>query len=593
MRSPWGRVIKSIREDEDAARSLGKNIFTYKMQSLIIGGIIGAFGGMVIAVGNQVAQPNNYSTALTFFAYTILILGGVARVKGPIIGAMIFWFLIAFVDNVLAELTAHYTMPGWIILNDNNFGQVKYILVGVGLVPARRLPAAGHLRGQAGAGVRCPLTSPRRRRSPASRWEPGVAKPDPILVADGIRRNFGGLTAVDVEHVEFQRGRITALIGPNGAGKTTFFNLLTGFDEPDNGRWTFDGEEMNGIAAYKTARLGMVRTFQLTKALTRLSVIENMKLGATDQRGEGVFRAACSSRSGRRRRRRSRPRPTGCSSGSSSAHMRDEFAGNLSGGQRKLLEMARALMADPRLIMLDEPMAGVNPALTQSLLGHVKSLRDEGRTVHLRRARHGRGARHQRLGGGHGRGFDHRRGHRRPRSAPTSRSSTPTSAPTTTWTWRIAAMAETPCIEAVELVAGYVPEVNILNGCNLTLGAGRVRRHHRPERRRQVHAAEGGARAGATIRSGTVTPRRRGHHRHKAYELVARGVGFVPQTRNVFPSLTVRENLEMGCFLQPDALRRPLRVRHRRCSPASASGPTSGPARCRAASARWWPWGGR
>jgi neutral amino acid transport system permease protein len=133
MRSPWGRVIKSIREDEDAARSLGKNIFTYKMQSLIIGGIIGAFGGMVIAVGNQVAQPNNFSTALTFFAYTILILGGVAKVKGPIIGAMIFWFLIAFVDNVLAELTAHYTMPGWIILDDNNFGQVKYILVGIGL----------------------------------------------------------------------------------------------------------------------------------------------------------------------------------------------------------------------------------------------------------------------------------------------------------------------------------------------------------------------------------------------------------------------------------------------------------------------------
>ena len=83
MRSPWGRVIKSIREDEDAARSLGKNIFSYKMQSLIIGGIIGALGGMVIAVGNQVAQPNNYSTALTFFAYTILILGGVAQGEGP------------------------------------------------------------------------------------------------------------------------------------------------------------------------------------------------------------------------------------------------------------------------------------------------------------------------------------------------------------------------------------------------------------------------------------------------------------------------------------------------------------------------------
>jgi branched-chain amino acid transport system permease protein len=134
IRSPWGRVIKSIREDEDAARSLGKNVFSYKMQSLIIGGIIGAFGGVVIAVGNRVAQPNNYSTAFTFFAYTILILGGVATVKGPIVGAMIFWFLLAFVDNFLSELTRQYTMPDWIILNANNFGQVRFILVGLGLV---------------------------------------------------------------------------------------------------------------------------------------------------------------------------------------------------------------------------------------------------------------------------------------------------------------------------------------------------------------------------------------------------------------------------------------------------------------------------
>jgi branched-chain amino acid transport system ATP-binding protein len=211
-------------------------------------------------------------------------------------------------------------------------------------------------------------------------WEPGVAKPDPILVADGIRRNFGGLTAVDVEHVEFQRGRITALIGPNGAGKTTFFNLLTGFDEPDNGRWVFDGVEMNGIAAYKTARLGMVRTFQLTKALTRLPVIENMKLGATDQRGEGVFRGLLKPL-WKAQEKEIEAKADGLLERFRLLQMRDEFAGNLSGGQRKLLEMARALMADPRLIMLDEPMAGVNPALTQSLLGHVKSLRDEGRTV--------------------------------------------------------------------------------------------------------------------------------------------------------------------------------------------------------------------
>jgi len=211
-------------------------------------------------------------------------------------------------------------------------------------------------------------------------WEPGVAKPDPILVADGIHRNFGGLTAVDVEHVEFQRGRITALIGPNGAGKTTFFNLLTGFDEPDHGRWVFDGKEMNKVPAHETALLGMVRTFQLTKSLTRLPVIENMKLGATHQRGEGVFRGLLKPIWGGQERD-VEAKADALLERFKLTHMRNEFAGNLSGGQRKLLEMARALMADPALIMLDEPMAGVNPALTQSLLGHVKSLRDEGRTV--------------------------------------------------------------------------------------------------------------------------------------------------------------------------------------------------------------------
>src|SRR3712207_432046 len=110
--------------------------------------------------------------------------------------------------------------------------------------------------------------------------EPGAAKPDPILTVDSVRKAFGGLTAVDVDHLEVQRGTITALIGPNGAGKTTFFNLLTGFDKPDMGTWHFEGRMMGGVAAHKAARLGMGRTFQLTKSLTRMSVIEKMKLGA-------------------------------------------------------------------------------------------------------------------------------------------------------------------------------------------------------------------------------------------------------------------------------------------------------------------------
>jgi neutral amino acid transport system ATP-binding protein len=227
-----------------------------------------------------------------------------------------------------------------------------------------------------------PVTSVRAAAAALADVEPrpGVPKPDPILVADGVTRRFGGLTAVEVDHLEVQRGVITALIGPNGAGKTTFFNLLTGFDKPNEGSWSFEGKDLGGVPAHQVARRGMVRTFQLTKALSKLTVLDNMRLGATGQKGENFFRALIPSTwTGQQKQIDERAREL----------LRrfkldtkaDDFAGSLSGGQRKLLEMARALMVEPTMVMLDEPMAGVNPALTQSLLGHVKDLRSQGMTV--------------------------------------------------------------------------------------------------------------------------------------------------------------------------------------------------------------------
>jgi branched-chain amino acid transport system ATP-binding protein len=232
-------------------------------------------------------------------------------------------------------------------------------------------PVSGSRRGQKDAAVAALRDVPH---------EPGAKKPDPILVAEGVVRQFGGLTAVDVEHIEIQRGAITALIGPNGAGKTTFFNLLTGFDQPNHGTWSFAGRSLAGVPAHKVARLGMVRTFQLTKALSKLTVIENMRLGATGQKGENVFTALIGSL-WRNQEREITERADDLLARFKLDTKREDFAGSLSGGQRKLLEMARALMVEPEMVMLDEPMAGVNPALTQSLLGHVKDLREDGMTV--------------------------------------------------------------------------------------------------------------------------------------------------------------------------------------------------------------------
>ncbi len=210
--------------------------------------------------------------------------------------------------------------------------------------------------------------------------EPGVAKPDPVLVVDGMTRRFGGLVAVEVEHLEIQRGAITALIGPNGAGKSTLFNLITGFDRADSGRWTFDGASLRGVRTHRIARRGLVRSFQLTKALARLTVLENMLLAAQGQTGErflpGLLTLPWASQEAE-----ISERADALLARFKLDQMRDLRAGRLSGGQRKLLDMARALMTDPRMVCLDEPMAGVNPALTQSLLGHITGLRDEGMTV--------------------------------------------------------------------------------------------------------------------------------------------------------------------------------------------------------------------
>ncbi len=209
--------------------------------------------------------------------------------------------------------------------------------------------------------------------------EPGVSKPDPVLTIDGMRRAFGGLLAVDIHHLEIQRNTITSIIGPNGAGKTTLFNLLTSFDTPGEGHFSLDGDDLVGVAAHQVARRGMVRTFQLTKVLPRLTVLENMLVAAKVQPGETFRGAILGGWLGAERQNEERARDLLQRFGLTA--MADEHARSLSGGQRKLLEMARALMTEPSVIMLDEPTAGVNPVLIQSLLEHVKGLRDAGMTV--------------------------------------------------------------------------------------------------------------------------------------------------------------------------------------------------------------------
>ena len=200
--------------------------------------------------------------------------------------------------------------------------------------------------------------------------------PEVILDVRDVVKRFGGVAAIDHAGFAVRRGSITALIGPNGAGKTTLFNVVTGFQRGDAGDVVYDGRSVFGRPAHTIARRGMVRTFQITKALTAMPVIDNMTLAAPRQPGEHISGLLTRPGSGRRREREVLARAHELLATFGLREKADAYAGTLSGGQRKLLELARVLMAEPRLVLLDEPMAGVNPTLGARLLDHMHELRD-------------------------------------------------------------------------------------------------------------------------------------------------------------------------------------------------------------------------
>jgi neutral amino acid transport system ATP-binding protein len=171
-------------------------------------------------------------------------------------------------------------------------------------------------------------------------------------------------------------GSITALIGPNGAGKTTLFNIVSGFQRPDEGSVHFQGEAITAKPPHRIAQRGLVRTFQLTHVLGKMKVLDNVLLASQEQPGENLARAVFLPLAGRRRDRILREEARATLDQVGLLKMADEYAATLSGGQRKLLELARALMTKPRMLLLDEPMAGVNPTLRKELLAKIQALRD-------------------------------------------------------------------------------------------------------------------------------------------------------------------------------------------------------------------------
>jgi len=199
-----------------------------------------------------------------------------------------------------------------------------------------------------------------------------------LLKVRGLQRRFGGVVALDGFDVTVAEGTVTALIGPNGAGKTTAFQCISGVLRADAGTVTFDGRDVTGWRPDRVTRAGMVRSFQIARGIPRLSVMENLILYAPVQPGERVGVALAGR--GREAEESARAAAVSVARGLGLLRLGNAPAATLSGGQKKLLEIGRALMAKPRMILLDEPVAGVNPSLAEEIAHHLRSLRDEGMT---------------------------------------------------------------------------------------------------------------------------------------------------------------------------------------------------------------------
>jgi branched-chain amino acid transport system ATP-binding protein len=205
------------------------------------------------------------------------------------------------------------------------------------------------------------------------------------LRVEGLVKRFGGITAVDGASFVVEEGSLTGLIGPNGAGKSTTFNCITGVHEPTAGTVHFDGEDITGLEPYQISQRGLVRTFQIARELEEMTVLENLMLAPKNQRGESVLWSVTPGLRGEVVAEETdlRERVWEMLEFFEIDHLAEEYAGNLSGGQRKLLEMARALMTDPTVVLLDEPLAGVNPTLEEKLLDRIHELRADGYTFLL------------------------------------------------------------------------------------------------------------------------------------------------------------------------------------------------------------------
>jgi len=201
------------------------------------------------------------------------------------------------------------------------------------------------------------------------------------LEVTNLKKSFGGLKAVDVQSLNLNRNELTSIIGPNGAGKTTFFDLISGFQDSDEGKVYLNKKNITRSQPYSIARLGMIRTFQLTKVFDRMTVLENMMFSASSVNNDSFMKSLIRLPSQKTTEKNIKEKSFEIMKDLNIDHMANSYARELSGGQKKLLELGRSIVNDPSILLLDEPLAGVNPKLAEEILQIILNLSEKGISI--------------------------------------------------------------------------------------------------------------------------------------------------------------------------------------------------------------------
>jgi branched-chain amino acid transport system ATP-binding protein/branched-chain amino acid transport system permease protein len=377
--SPFGRTLRAMRDNDLVADSLGKNLRSLRTSSLVIGGAIAGLSGGVLVGFINLWDPQAWAYAETVVLFAAVIIGGLGNHRGAILGAILV--------PVAFEEATRYIPP--VNGNPNLIPALQWVVIGClillflwfrpqGILPERRRKLSTRpLPADTTAPDAVGTAAPRLAGAAPN----GSGPAEVILECRDLVRTFNGVPAVDGVSMTFQRARLTGIIGPNGAGKSTVLAMLAGTLPATSGAVLLRDENVTGLPAYRRARLGLVRTFQLASEFKRLTVLENLVAAIPNQRGETFRGALLGRRYWGAQERGSIERAEAMLERFGLLALADRYAGDLSGGQRRLVEIMRALMAEPDVLLLDEPMAGVHPRLAHEIGMQLVRLCEEGTTV--------------------------------------------------------------------------------------------------------------------------------------------------------------------------------------------------------------------